>query len=312
MRIDMGEAVNGEPEGTRRAGTVALVGRPNVGKSTLLNRLVGERVSIVTHKPQTTRHRVLGIVTRDDGQAVLVDTPGIHTGSKRAINRYMNRLAVGTLEGVDAAAWVLDATHWTGEDERVLSAIRRYEGPVIAVVNKVDRVKPKEKLLPLLEEVASRHDFQALVPVSARTGEGLDALLEEIFLALPEGEPIYDPELYTNASMRFLAAELVREQLTLRLHQEVPYRLTVETERFEEHEERLAIGAVIWVETPGQKGMVIGRGGQTLKAVGSRAREAMQGLFGRRVHLELWVRVRAEWSDDERSLHALGYREDGP
>lgn len=293
-----------------RFGSVALIGRPNVGKSTLLNRLVGERVSIVTHKPQTTRHRLLGIVTREQGQVLFVDTPGIHGGERRAINRYMNRVAVGALEGVDAVAWVLDGSHWTREDERVLSAVKKFEGPALAVINKIDRVRPRERLLPLLEDLASRHAFHALVPVCARTGDGVEDFLEEVFRVLPEGEPAYDPEMFTDASMRFMAAELVREQLTLRLHQEIPYRLAVETERFEEERNRLGIGAVIWVETPGQKAMVIGRGGEMLKAVGTRAREAMQRLFQQSVHLDLWVKVRADWSDDERMLRSLGYRED--
>lgn len=293
-----------------RCGTVALVGRPNVGKSTLLNCLVGEKLSIVTHKPQTTRHRLLGIVTRDRGQAIFVDTPGIHRGQRRAINRYMNRVAVGTLDGVDVAAWVVDATRWTEEDERVLSAIVKFDGPVIAVMNKVDRVRPKERLLPLLEKLSGMHELRAMVPVSARTGDGVEAFLDEVFDALPTGQPVYDPELFTDASMRFLSAELVREQLTLRLHEEVPYRLTVETERFEEEGDRLLIGAVIWVETPGQKAMTIGRGGEMLKKVGTSARKAMEGLFGQRVHLDLWVKVRSDWSDDERSLRTLGYQDD--
>lgn len=295
-----------------RFGAVAVLGRPNVGKSTLLNRLIGQRLSIVTHKPQTTRHRLLGILTRPDGQMLLVDTPGIHGGQRRAINRYMNRAAVGALDGVQAAVWVVDASsEWRDEDERVLSALERFDGPVFLVLNKVDLVKPREKLLPLIEALSRKRSFRAVVPLSALKGDGVDELADEVMASLPPGEPLYDEDDFTDASMRFLAAELVREQLTLRMHQELPYRIAVTVENFDEKPGRIVVGAVIWVESASQKGMVIGRGGATLKQVGSRARHAMEELFGRRVHLDLWVRVRAGWSDDRQALHELGY-EDKP
>lgn len=288
-------------------GSVALMGRPNVGKSTLLNQLVGQRLSIVTRKPQTTRQRLLGILTRHDGQMLLVDTPGIHGGARRAINRYMNRAAVGALEGVDAAIWVVDALHWREEDERVLAALEGFPGPVFLALNKVDRVKPREKLLPEIERLRGLRHFEAIVPVCALKGDGVDELAGEVMRALPPGEPVYDEDDFTDASMRFLAAELVREQLILRLHQELPYRLTVSVESFDEKPGRMVIGAVVWVESASQKGMVIGKGGQVLKAVGSRARHAMEELFDRPVHLDLWVKVREGWSDDEQALRQMGY-----
>jgi GTP-binding protein Era len=288
-------------------GAVALVGRPNVGKSTLLNRLIGQRLSIVTRKPQTTRQRLLGILTRDDGQMLLVDTPGIHGGARRAINRYMNRTAVGALDGVQAAVWVVDATHWREEDDRVLAALERFREPVFVALNKVDRVKQREKLLPEIERLNKLREFEAIVPVCALDGDGVDELADEVMRSLPLGEPVYDEDDFTDASMRFLAAELVREQLIMRLHQELPYRLAVSIEAFDDKPGRIVIGAVIWVESKSQKGMVIGKNGEVLKAVGTRARHAMEDLFGRSVHLDLWVKVREGWSDDEQALRQMGY-----
>lgn len=302
-----GDSDTRERAGGRHFGAVALVGRPNVGKSTLLNRLIGQRLSIVTRKPQTTRQRLLGILTRADGQMLLVDTPGIHGGARRAINRYMNRAAVGALEGVQAAVWVVEATRWRDEDERVLAALERFQGPVFLALNKVDRIKQRERLLPEIERLSRLRHFEAIVPVCALDGDGVEELADEVMRSLPPGEPVYDEDDFTDASMRFLAAELVREQLILRLHQELPYRLTVSVESFDEKPGRMVIGAVIWVESASQKGMVIGRGGQVLKAVGSRARHAMEELFGRRVHLDLWVKVREGWSDDEQALSQMGY-----
>lgn len=298
---------NAAPAAGRRFGSVAVVGRPNVGKSTLLNQLIGQRLSIVTRKPQTTRHRLLGILTRDDGQMLLVDTPGIHGGVKRAINRYMNRAAVGALNGVQAAIWVVDATQWREEDERVLAALERFREPVFVALNKVDRVKQRETLLPEIERLDGLRRFEAIVPVSALKGDGMSELADAVMQSLPPGEPAYDEDDFTDASMRFLAAELVREQLIERLHQEIPYRLTVSVEQFDEKPGRIVVGAVIWVESASQKGMVIGKGGKVLKAVGSRARHAMEDLFGRSVHLDLWVKVREGWSDDEQALRQMGY-----
>lgn len=290
-----------------RFGTVALIGRPNVGKSTLINALVGQPLSIVTHKPQTTRHRILGIVSREEGQVLFVDTPGVHAGECRAINRYMNRAAKGALEGVDAVVCVFDANRWTAGDDRILTMVARCDAPRLAALNKIDRMHSRERLLPLMESLGKRDLFRHIVPVSAKTGDGLDELMQAVLGELPTGEPVFDPELFTDASMRFLAAELIREQLILRLHQEVPYRLAVEIENFEEGPKRFRIGAVIWVEQPGQKAMVIGRRGEMLKTVGTRARQAMGRLFERPVHLDLWVKVKKDWSDDERALRQLGY-----
>lgn len=299
------------PDGTsdRHFGSVALIGRPNVGKSTLLNQLIGQRLSIVTRKPQTTRHRLLGILTREDGQMLLLDTPGIHGGVKRAINRYMNRTAVGALDGVQAAIWVVDATSWRDEDERVLAALERFREPVFVALNKVDRIKQRDRLLPEMARLNDLRHFEAIVPVCALNGDGVDELADAVMDCLPPGEPVYGEDDFTDASMRFLAAELVREQLTTRLHQELPYRLTVAIEQFDDKPGRIVIGAVIWVESDSQKGMVIGKGGQVLKAVGTRARHAMEEMFGRTVHLDLWVKVREGWSDDEQALRQMGYGE---
>ena len=292
-----------------RAGYVALAGRPNVGKSTLLNRLLGLKLAITSHKPQTTRHSILGINTLPEGQILYLDTPGIHKRGDRALNRYLNRAAAGALSGVDLVAMLVEAGRWTAEDDLVLERVRESRRPALLVVNKIDLVKPRERLLPILDELHKRTGFEEIVPVSARSGENCDELERVILAQLPEGEPFYPEDQLTDRSSRFLAAELIREQLTRRYHKELPYALTVEVEQFSERPHLLRIGAVIWVERPNQKAILLGRGGQAMKETATAARQALEEFFGRKVYLQLWVKVRKSWSSDRESLARLGYVE---
>jgi GTP-binding protein Era len=293
--------------GGRRSGTVAIVGRPNVGKSTLLNRILGQKLVITCHKAQTTRHAVLGIKTREEGQIVFVDTPGIHDRGDSALNRYLNRAARAAVVDVDMALFVVEALRWTDEDAKALAAITAEGVPAIAVVNKVDTVKDKTRLLPYLQTLGARHPFLAVVPVSATSGTQIEELESTILAALPEGESAYPDDQITDRSERFFAAELLREQLMQRYGEELPYQTTVQIERFEDEGGRYRIHALIWVQRPGQKAIVIGNRGEALKAAASQARLEMQKLFGCPVHLEVWVKVKKSWSSDEAALAALGY-----
>jgi GTP-binding protein Era len=296
------------PIADHRCGLVALLGRPNVGKSTLQNALVGFRVSIVSPKPQTTRHRILGIATKPGAQILFVDTPGMHTEAKRAINRQLNRAARGAIDEVDVLVHVIEAGRWTDEDERVWQALRSAAKPVLLAMNKVDAIKDRSQLLPFIAQVSEGRDYAAVLLVSARRADGLKELEREIVTRLPLAPPVYGEDEITDRSERFLAAELVREQLMRQLGQELPYSCTVEIEQFGEREDGVAeIGAVIWVERAGQKAIVIGAAGARLKEVGTAARLAMERLFERRVFLRLWVRVRENWSDDEAALKRFGY-----
>ncbi|WP_447941116.1 GTPase Era [Pseudoxanthomonas mexicana] len=304
-----------------RSGSVAVIGRPNVGKSTLTNALVGAKVSITSNRPQTTRHRLLGIATfpatkeRPAGQIVLVDTPGLHKQqgkfSASAMSRVMNRAARGALEEVDAALMVVEAGRWDDEDTLAYKVLRDAGIPVVLVVNKVDRIKEKAAMLPFLSEVAQDREFAAVHPVSALKRNGLEALVKDVLALLPEQPPMFGEDEITDRSERFLAAELVREQLMRQLGAELPYATTVEIERFTTEDspkgELARIGAVIWVERESQKAIVIGKGGARLKEIGSKSRQQMEHLFGRKVFLETWVRVREGWSDDETALKAFGY-----
>ena len=290
-----------------RTGTVAVLGRPNVGKSTLVNALVGTKVSIVSPRPQTTRHRLLGIATFPGGQLQLVDTPGIHGAQKRAMNRMMNRAARGAVEGVDAALLVVEAGRWTDDDSLAYRALAESGVPCVLAINKVDLIADKGRLLPFITEVSEGRAFAAVHPVSAGKRKGLEALVRTLLALVPEGEAEYGEDEITDRSERFLAGELVREQLMLRLGDELPYSTTVEIERFEEDGELLRIAAVVWVEREGQKPIVIGKGGERLKAIGAGARTGMERLFGRKVFLETWCRVREGWSDDEAALRRFGY-----
>ncbi len=291
-----------------RAGYAALLGRPNVGKSTLLNRLIGQKLSITAPKPQTTRHVILGIQTLPEAQIVYVDTPGLHRQSgRRAMNRYLNRTAASVLGYVDVAVFLIEALRWTDEDEDVMNRLADFQGPVVLAVNKVDRIADKAQLLPFLQEAAARRDFTEVVPLAAINGNNVAALEEVIVGLLPTGDFPFPPDQITTASERFLAAELIREKLTRLLREELPYALTVEIERFVEEERLVRIHAMIWVERDSQKGIVIGEKGATLREVGRQAREDMERLFDRKVFLQTWVKVREGWSDDERALRSLGY-----
>ncbi|MDA3913698.1 GTPase Era [Oleiagrimonas sp.] len=287
---------------------VALVGRPNVGKSTLLNALIGFRLSIVSPKPQTTRHRILGIATSDAGQILYVDTPGLHRGARKAMNRSLNRAARAAIAEVDVAVQVIEAGRWTDEDEAVHAALAERDLPALLVINKVDKLRDKQALLPFVAELTERHHFDEVFYASALKRKGLENIEQAILARLPERGPVFGPEDVTDRSERFLAAEMVREQLMLRLDQELPYSTTVEIEKFSDREDGLAeIHAVIWVERDSQKSIVIGAGGEQLKAVGAAARRSIERVFERRVYLKLWVKVRAGWGDDENALKRFGY-----
>ncbi len=294
---------------THRAGHVALVGRPNVGKSTLLNRLLGQKLAITSHKPQTTRHSILGINTLEGGQIVYIDTPGIHKRGNKAMSRYLNRTATSTLTGVDLVVFVVDAGHWNEEDGLVLQRVKESRLPALLVVNKIDTVKPREKLLPLLAELAERTGIQDVIPVSARTGDNCDVLEQEILQRLPEGENLYPEDQLTDRPERFFAAELIREQITRRYHKELPYAVTVEIEEFQERPHILRIGAVVWVERPNQKAILLGRSGQAMKETATQARRELERFFQKKVFLRLWIKVKRSWSSDQASLVKLGYTE---
>ncbi|MEO8459633.1 MAG: GTPase Era [Dokdonella sp.] len=296
-------------EPAHRFGHVVLSGRPNVGKSTLLNALVGSRLSIVTRKPQTTRHRIAGIVTRDAAQIVFLDTPGLHSDGKRALNRQLNRVARQVPDEADVIVHVIDARRWNDDDEQVWNLINQQDRPRLLVINKVDLAADKTALLPLAADLTRARAYAGVHYLCARRGDGVPALLADIVARLPEGPAQYDEDELTDRSERFLVAELIREQLMARLSDELPYATTVEIERFEDARSVAHIAATIWVEREGQKGIVVGNGGEQLKGIGSAARRRMEKVLGRRVFLQLWVKVRDNWSDDEALLSRFGYRE---
>lgn len=289
-----------------RAGFAALVGRPNVGKSTLLNALVGEKLSIVTPRPQTTRHRIVGLVHRPEAQIAFVDTPGLHVGGKRALNRAMNRAAGAALVDADIVVFVVEALRWYAEDEAVMQRIRDSGRPALAVVSKADLIQPRQLLLPFIAELAARHPFLGIVPVSARRDENLESLASAIAVLLPESPPLFDAEDRTDRDLHFRISEIVREKLTLELNQEVPYGIAVGVERFEIEDGRPVVHVVIWVDREGQKPIVIGAGGTRLKRVGTAARREISALVDGRCHLELWVKVRENWADNAAALRSLG------
>jgi GTP-binding protein Era len=290
-----------------RCGFAAIIGRPNVGKSTLLNRIVGQKLTITSSRPQTTRHKILGIKTSPQGQVIYVDTPGLHRAGKSAINRYMNRTAKSALADVDVVLWVIEALRWTEEDQDILMALAVTEAPVIVVVNKVDKVSDKTALLPFLDELAHKREFTEVIPLSARNGDNVERLETLVMSFVPEAEAFFPEDQITDRSERFLAAELLREKLMRRLGEELPYAVTVQIEEFSEQNGVLHIHAVIWVEKESQKAIVIGKGGEVLKEIGRRARINMEQTFGAKVFLKTWVRVKESWSEDERLLRQLGY-----
>ena len=290
-----------------RCGVVAIVGRPNVGKSTLMNHLIGQKISITSRKPQTTRHRIHGILTRDNHQIIFADTPGIHRGEDRALNRSMNQAAVSALADVDVVCFMVDALKWTEADEHVLALLRRVNVPVVLVVNKVDAVEDKERLLPHLAFLGEQMSFAEVVPVSALGGHNLKALETTLVKYLPEAEFWYDEDQITDRSLRFMAAEMIREKVFRQLGQELPHQITVEVELWEDSPTVTNIAAAILVERRGQKKILIGAGGDRIKKIGTEARHDIEALIERKVMLTLWVKIRSGWSDDERALRSLGY-----
>jgi len=290
-------------------GYVAIVGRPNVGKSTLLNRILGQKISITTRKPQTTRHQILGIKTTDDAQVVYVDTPGMHQGSKKAMNRYMNKAAASVVNDVDVVVFVVDGLRWEEDDQAILEKLQHVEAPVILALNKFDKLDDRERLLPHIQAMSKKMEFKEIIPISAVKGENIESLEAMVTALLPASPAFFPEDQVTDKSERFVAAELVREKLMMRLGQEVPYSITVEIEQFKLENKVLHINALIWVERDNQKNIVIGKNGEMLKAVGKQARLEMESMFEKKVFLKLWVKVKDKWADDERALHNLGYTE---
>ncbi|MDX1569467.1 MAG: GTPase Era [Xanthomonadales bacterium] len=298
-----------ESEQEHRCGYAAIVGRPNVGKSTLLNAILGQKVSITASKPQTTRHQILGIKSVEGGQLVFIDTPGIHQGTPKAINRYMNRVARAVLADADVVLWVVEAARLTEEDRALGESLKSVDAPVLCIINKIDRLRDKRELLPFLEQLNRDYRLAEVLPVCALESDGVDVVEAEVLERLPFSRPFYDADQITDRSERFLAAEFVREQITRCTHEEVPYATTVEVENYVHEEGLVRIGILIWVEREGQKAIIIGRKGETLRKIGSRARKALEALLGEKVFLQTWVKVKQGWSDDERALRAFGYQE---
>lgn len=289
-------------------GYIALVGRPNVGKSTLLNCILEQKISITSKKPQTTRHSILGIRTEGEHQFVYVDTPGIHqSGSKKAMNRLMNKTALSVLRDVDVAAFVVDGTHWEDEDEYVLGLIKQANVPCILVVNKVDKIDDKAQLLPWIEHMSQKHEFAAIIPISAKTGIQVDELRVKLVNYLPEGPHLFPDDQLTDRPTKFLCSELLREKIFRFCGQELPYSVTVDIESFKDEGNLVRIHALILVEKDNHKRMIIGDKGQKLKEMATSARLDMEKLLGKKVFLQCWCKVKSGWADDERMLKQLGY-----
>ncbi|RDE92186.1 GTPase Era [Aggregatibacter aphrophilus] len=292
-------------------GFIAIVGRPNVGKSTLLNKILGQKISITSRKAQTTRHRIVGIKTEGAYQEIYVDTPGLHIEEKRAINRLMNRAASSAITDVDLVIFVVDGTHWNDDDEMVLNKLRKTKAPVVLAINKIDNIKNKDDLLPFITEITQKFNFADIVPISAEKGNNLDAIEKIVRKSLRPGVHHFPEDYVTDRSQRFMASEIIREKLMRFMGEELPYSVTVEIEQFKVNERgTYEINGLILVERDGQKKIVIGRKGEKLKKIGTEARLDMERLFDNKVHLELWVKVKSGWADDERALRSLGYMED--
>lgn len=300
-----------EPDNIR-CGYVALVGRPNVGKSTLLNKILGQKISITSRKPQTTRHRILGIKTTADVQAIYVDTPGFHKSERRLLNRYLNIISRNSAAEVDVVVFMVDANKWTDDDDRVLQMLENIQAPVILVINKSDRLKAKEMLLPIIAELSTKREYAAIIPLSAKTGGNVDLLEQKVAELLPVGEAFYPADQVTDKTERFLAAELMREQLINMLGQELPYTLSVEITEFKATPQRYDISATIWVDKKGQKPIILGQKGERMKTINTQARLAMEKLFDTKVVLHVWVKVKEGWSSDERAIMSLVYGDEQP
>ncbi len=299
-------------ESKQHCGFVAIVGRPNVGKSTLLNQLLGQKVSITSRKAQTTRHRIVGIDTQGDDQIIYIDTPGLHIEEKRAINRLMNRAASSSIGDVELVIFVVEGTHWNEDDEMVAGKLKDCKAPILLVINKIDNVTDKTQLLPHIQEISQKINFLDVVPISAEKGEGVDIIKNIVKKHLPIGQHHFPEDYITDRSQRFMASEIIREKLMRFLGDELPYSVTVEIEQFkvDERTGMYRINGLILVERDGQKKMVIGNKGEKIKKIGIEARKDMQLFFDNKVHLELWVKVKAGWADDERALRSLGYSDD--
>lgn len=298
---------------TQTCGFVAIVGRPNVGKSTLMNRILGQKISITSRRPQTTRHQIMGIKTVDDAQFIYVDTPGMHLQTRdrnKAINRFMNQAASQALRDVDCVVFLVDRTRWTDEDQVVLDKLTHVKAPVILAVNKVDWLEDKTTLLPWLQSLSERRNFDAILPLSAKDGTNVPELEQEVARRLPEGVHYFPDDQITNKSQRFLAAELVREKVMRQLGDELPYQMTVEIEEFRDEGRVIHISALMLVERQGQKKILIGDNGERIKKIGIEAREEMERAFDSKIMLNLWVKVKRGWSDDDRALKSLGYDHD--
>ncbi|WNJ96204.1 GTPase Era [Vibrio ruber] len=300
-----------KPE-NQHCGFVAIVGRPNVGKSTLLNQLLGQKISITSRKPQTTRHRIMGVDTDGDYQAIYVDTPGLHIEEKRAINRLMNRAASSSLSDVNLVLFLVEGTHWTKDDEMVFNKLNKAGFPVILCVNKVDNVKDRNEVMLHMYELSNKMDFVDVIPISAKHGKNIDAIRQHVRNHLPKTVHHFPSEYVTDRSQRFMASEILREKIMRFTGEELPYSVTVDIERFDYNPETdgFHINGLILVERIGQKKMIIGKGGEKIKTIGREARLDMEALFGRKVFLETWVKVKSGWADDERALRSLGYIDD--
>jgi GTP-binding protein Era len=291
-----------------KTGFVALIGAPNAGKSTLLNNILGQKISITSRRPQTTRHRILGIKTTEQSQVVYVDTPGMHLGGKKALNKYLNKTADTSLMGVDVIVWVKDDMEWDDLDVSILEKLKEEGAPVVLAINKIDKVNKKETLLPFIQKISLEHDFKSIIPISALTGKQLDEFEALLLGLLPEGDLMFPEDQVTDSSERFMTTEIIREKLIRRLGQEIPHSLSISIDQFKVEKNITRIYAVIWVEREGQKNIVIGEKGAGLKDIGTQARLDVEKMLDSKVYLNLWVKVKKNWSDSERDLISLGYR----
>ena len=295
-------------EDKTKSGLVSIIGRTNVGKSTLLNHLIEQKVSITSRKPQTTRFRVLGIKTKGLCQAVIIDTPGYHRGHKRALNKYMNKVALSAMTGIDILLFVVEALKWKEEDQFLLQKILKGLNKVILVINKIDKLKQKDRLLPYIDQLTDKHDFMDIIPISALKGNNIKRLEKSILTNLPTAEYLYPEEQTTDMTEKFLISETIREKCIARVGQEIPYRITVTIDQFEEKGLILFISATLYVEKKSQKGILIGLGGKNLKSIGTSSRKELERIFQKKVMLKLWVKVKKNWTDNETIMQSMGYR----
>ena len=292
---------------TFKCGFVSIVGRPNVGKSTLVNSILRNNISIVTRKPQTTRNRILGIYTMPEYQAIFIDTPGIHINEKKTINRVMNKTAINAMMDTNLNLFVCDSSYWSEEDEIVLNQLKNARSPSILLLNKIDLIHPKDKLLELISILSNKYEFSEVIPIIAKNRDSLKSLLSIIPKYLPNSPQLYESEMITDRSRVFITSEKIREKLILQLNQEIPYGLSVEIDKFSEETKQITIDAMIWVEKNGQKGIVVGKDGSTLKKIGTSARLDLKNYFKKNIHLNLWVKVKSNWADSKKELSSMGF-----